>query len=82
MFDDDELIEDLDNDNKMKAKAALLPATIDADDVRKKVFSMPPITVEEAISSLDLIDHPFFVFRNAVRKHFDIFSSIFKIFSS
>jgi Sigma 54 modulation/S30EA ribosomal protein C terminus len=65
MFDDDELLEDLNIENKLKAKAAL-PVDIDADAVRKKIFEMPPITLSEAISSLELVDHPFFVFRNAV----------------
>ena len=65
MFDDDELLEDLNIENKLKAKAAV-PMDIDADDVRKKIFAMPPITLSEAISSLELVDHPFFVFRNAV----------------
>lgn len=65
MFDDEELLEDLNIENKLKAKAAL-PVDIDADAVRKKIFEMPPITLSEAISSLELVDHPFFVFRNAV----------------
>lgn len=65
MFDDEELLEDLNIENKQKAKAAL-PVDIDADAVRKKIFEMPPITLSEAISSLELVDHPFFVFRNAV----------------
>jgi hypothetical protein len=28
---------------------------------------MPPISVEEAIAALELIDHPFYLFRNKVR---------------
>ena len=64
--DDDDLLEDLNNEYKLKAKAASRPAIIDADAVRKKVFEMPPISLAEAISSLELVDHPFFVFRNAV----------------
>lgn len=35
--------------------------------VRAKEFPMPPITVEEATSNLELTDHPFYVFRNKVR---------------
>lgn len=35
--------------------------------VRKKEFSMPPVSVDEAIAALELIDHPFYVFRNKVR---------------
>lgn len=34
--------------------------------VRPKYFPMPPISVEEAVHQLDLIDHPFYVFRNQV----------------
>lgn len=37
--------------------------------LRKKVFSMPPVSVEEAIAALELIDHPFYVFRNKVGIH-------------
>ena len=33
--------------------------------VKSKMFSMPPITIEEASEYLDLIDHDFYVFRNA-----------------
>ena len=34
--------------------------------VREKAFSMPPITVAEALENMDLIDHPFYLFRNKV----------------
>jgi hypothetical protein len=30
---------------------------------------MPPITVEDAIAALELIDHPFYLFRNKVHLH-------------
>jgi hypothetical protein len=30
---------------------------------------MPPISVDEAIAALELIDHPFYLFRNKVRLH-------------
>ena len=35
-----------------------------ATSVKTKKFPMPPISTEEAIAFLDLIDHPFYVFRN------------------
>lgn len=65
-LDDEELLADLNIEYKQKAKAVAAPVDIDVDAVRKKVFAMPPITLAEAISSLELVDHPFFVFRNAV----------------
>ncbi|MEB3170127.1 MAG: ribosome-associated translation inhibitor RaiA [Synechococcaceae cyanobacterium] len=33
--------------------------------VRRKYFAMPPMTLEEALHQLELIDHDFFVFRDA-----------------
>lgn len=36
--------------------------------VKQKLFSMPPISVEEAVNALELIDHPFYMFRNKVRR--------------
>ena len=72
ILDDEELLEDLNMEYKQKAKAAATPVDIDVDAVRKKVFAMPPITLAEAISSLELVDHPFFVFRNAVSERHDM----------
>jgi putative sigma-54 modulation protein len=64
-FNDEELLVDLDAKYRDLAKeAASVP--IDISAIRQKVFKMPPISVEEAITSLDFIDHPFFVFRNKV----------------
>ncbi|NJK54768.1 MAG: ribosome-associated translation inhibitor RaiA [Pleurocapsa sp. SU_5_0] len=48
-----------------------LPATV----VRSKYFAMPPMTTEEALSQLQLIDHDFYMFHNSESNEINVIYS-------
>lgn len=53
--------ESLANNELDLERAAELPAKV----LRNKFFAMPPMSAEEALENLELIDHDFYVFCNA-----------------
>ena len=48
-----------------------LPATV----VRSKYFAMPPMTTEEALTQLQLIDHDFYMFHNSESNEINVIYS-------
>lgn len=70
-----EKIEDSENvieiDEINSDRAPELPATV----VRSKYFTMPPMTTEEALEQLQLIDHDFYMFHNSESNEINVIYS-------
>jgi putative sigma-54 modulation protein len=60
-FDMNELISDLDPSFRSSVKY-LSKSSLNV--VREKIVDMPPISTDAAVSAMEFIDHPFYVFRN------------------
>jgi putative sigma-54 modulation protein len=56
------------NDNLTSGKIPQLPQEV----VRAKYFAMPPMTVEEALEQLQIIDHDFYMFCNSVTNEINV----------
>ena len=56
------------NESLLKGKKANLPTP----GIRRKYFSMPPMSIEKAREQLDLIDHDFYMFRDINTKELQV----------
>ncbi|MCC0176032.1 ribosome-associated translation inhibitor RaiA [Waterburya agarophytonicola K14] len=51
------------------------PPELPTEVVRSKYFAMPPMTTEEALSQLQLVDHDFYMFQNSDTKEINVIYS-------